>query len=79
MGRDDGRPVRRIGFRNHVDCPGLWGAWLPMSEYEKCTIYRTSEWVIWDPNKKMLHLFDTGEAALKFFNDGMVVIQDEDA
>lgn len=50
-----------------------------MSEYEKCTIYRTSEWVIWDPNKKMLHLFDTGEAALKFFNDGMVVIQDEDA
>ena len=41
--------------------------------YEKCSIYRTSEWVVWDPNKRMLHLFDDGQGAIKFFNDGMVV------
>ena len=44
-----------------------------MSEYKKCQIYRSTEWVIWDPNTRMLHLFDDGEGALKFFNEGMVV------
>jgi hypothetical protein len=49
-----------------------------MSEYKKCQIYRTSEWVVWDPNNKMLHLFDDGQGALKFFNEGMPVRQYED-
>ena len=49
-----------------------------MSEYQKCQIYRSTEWVIWDPNKKMLHLFDDGEKALKFFDDGMPVVTGDD-
>jgi hypothetical protein len=44
-----------------------------VSSYEKCKIFRTTEWVIWDPNKKMLHLFDDGHGALEFFNEGMPV------
>ena len=47
-----------------------------MSSYEKCKIFRTTEWVIWDPNKKMLHLFDDGHGALEFFNEGMPVTKD---
>jgi len=49
-----------------------------MSEYQKCQIYRSTEWVIWDPNKKMLHLFDDGEKALKFFDEGMPVVTGDD-
>jgi len=43
------------------------------SNYEKCKIYRSTEWVIFDPNNRMLHFFDDGEQALKFFNEGMPV------
>lgn len=49
-----------------------------MSEYKKCQIYRATEWVIYDPNKKMLHFFDDGGQALKFFNDGMPVVYDDE-
>ena len=47
-----------------------------MTEYKKCKIYRSIEWSIYDPNKRMLHLFDNGEEALQFFNNGMPVSYD---
>jgi hypothetical protein len=55
------------------DCVDGGGVRAAGMTYEKCSIYRTSEWVVWDPNKRMLHLFDDGQGAIKFFNDGMVV------
>ncbi len=47
-----------------------------MTEYKKCKIYRSIEWAIYDPNNRMLHLFQNGEEALQFFNEGMPVVYD---
>ena len=72
--------VRFVRRGDHVDFFSVWGVRPAMSdeacEYQKCSIFRTTEWAIWDPNKKMLHLFDDGKGALEFFNNGMVVRED---
>lgn len=80
MGSGDGGNRRFVRRGDHVDFFSVWGVRPAMSdeacEYQKCSIFRTTEWAIWDPNKKMLHLFDDGKGALAFFNNGMVVRED---